>query len=574
MVLYYQQTNTDNQIKENRSTYSINEPKDRLGSYLLNAIDYQHQKIKTHIFLSISFCFFCLFSQLTKLFIKIFDFFTKYLPRCKKKSRHQTSFIKNLKSIVVICLLSSSETVSASNQNSTGLNKTLNCEKVLKKRLFYDENLFKELKMNETLINLYRSCYKDAFHEYKSSSFFVPNPGQRECFINQIEPNHILYELIFNKDKKLIPQSVLDRIDLVCNDNQLMDLDRAFFLIEYEHSLCGNIFKNSVKNSYLKEYIFKENDQVQHSNKIHSVSSRHHHNRRYDFPRVMSQKLYSIANSSNKPNEANSSKFRNINLNSQKTHLNNCSLILLNVYLLSHTASCSFDDFVESLNHFDCMSNYFSVRSNCNKCQNAYKKWLCSSMIPYFFENDILAKPCQHYCYTVENMCPFFRPTDSYGGQPVFHCRNVVQVMESKPDGYEDDDENYIDEDKFDDDRCYGECRDTNKNQTQMKVDLNLIIKEKMSSLVYSNSNFIQNLSIDSMFDIWIKLKSNQNSNINRFAPSKVDFSSSFNSKGRFNNFDECLFGFQPVISSSGQLLKYNSVINFVLIILFKFLIP
>ena len=45
-------------------------------------------------------------------------------------------------------------------------------------------------------------------------------------------------------------------------------------------------------------------------------------------------------------------------------------------------------------------------------------------------------------------MCPFFRPVDTYGGQPVFHCRNVVQVVESKLDGLEDDDENYYDDGK------------------------------------------------------------------------------------------------------------------------------
>lgn len=86
-----------------------------------------------------------------------------------------------------------------------------------------------------------------------------------------------------------------------------------------------------------------------------------------------------------------------------------------------------------------------------------------------------------------------------------------------------------------------------------------------MSSLINSNTNFIQNLSIDSMFDIWIKLKTSQHPNANHFLTNKIDFSSGFNSKGRFNNVDECLFGFQPVISSSGQFLKYNSCFIFLL---------
>lgn len=67
-------------------------------------------------------------------------------------------------------------------------------------------------------------------------------------------------------------------------------------------------------------------------------------------------------------------------------------------------------------------------------------------------------KPCQRFCYTVQNQCPFFRPVDMYGGQPVFHCRNVVQVNEWRPDGYEDDDENYVDDNPNDEDTCYAQC--------------------------------------------------------------------------------------------------------------------
>ena len=77
--------------------------------------------------------------------------------------------------------------------------------------------------------------------------------------------------------------------------------------------------------------------------------------------------------------------------------------------------------------------------------QEAYKNWLCSSNIPYY-NNDKLAKPCLRFCYNVQNLCPFFRPVDNYGGQPVFTCSNVIQATEYKQDGYEDDDENYHDD--------------------------------------------------------------------------------------------------------------------------------
>ena len=42
------------------------------------------------------------------------------------------------------------------------------------------------------------------------------------------------------------------------------------------------------------------------------------------------------------------------------------------------------------------------------------------------------------------------RPVDdSFGGQPVFNCRNVIQTTEDKIDGFEDDDENYYDDGKL-----------------------------------------------------------------------------------------------------------------------------
>lgn len=53
----------------------------------------------------------------------------------------------------------------------------------------------------------------------------------------------------------------------------------------------------------------------------------------------------------------------------KKTHLNNCTLILLNIYLLAYKATCNYDDFADSLNHYDCLQNNFSVKSNCNNCK-------------------------------------------------------------------------------------------------------------------------------------------------------------------------------------------------------------
>jgi hypothetical protein len=57
-------------------------------------------------------------------------------------------------------------------------------------------------------------------------------------------------------------------------------------------------------------------------------------------------------------------------LNTVKTEfINNCTLLLLNLYLVISKTNCDFDEFIENLKHYDCVSNYFSVKSDCDKCQ-------------------------------------------------------------------------------------------------------------------------------------------------------------------------------------------------------------
>lgn len=50
-------------------------------------------------------------------------------------------------------------------------------------------------------------------------------------------------------------------------------------------------------------------------------------------------------------------------------HLNNCTLILLNIYLLVYKSTCNYEDFIDTLNHYDCLKNNFSVKSNCSNCK-------------------------------------------------------------------------------------------------------------------------------------------------------------------------------------------------------------
>lgn len=74
--------------------------------------------------------------------------------------------------------------------------------------------------------------------------------------------------------------------------------------------------------------------------------------------------------------------------------------------------------------------------------QEAYRKWVCSSLVPYFAHRSlkdvmkisegswVRLRPCRSFCQTVEERCPYFLPGDrapayptQYAGEPTFLCR-------------------------------------------------------------------------------------------------------------------------------------------------------
>lgn len=82
----------------------------------------------------------------------------------------------------------------------------------------------------------------------------------------------------------------------------------------------------------------------------------------------------SLTKAINLRNNATVQKNSSINTGSQSLiegseFLNNCTLILLNTYLLAYKTQCDNEGFVDSLSHYDCMSTVFSVKSNCKLCE-------------------------------------------------------------------------------------------------------------------------------------------------------------------------------------------------------------
>lgn len=78
--------------------------------------------------------------------------------------------------------------------------------------------------------------------------------------------------------------------------------------------------------------------------------------------------------------------------------------------------------------------------------QEAYRKWVCSSLVPYFAHrgppnlepsedswNGRRLRSCRSLCHTVEQRCPYLLPGDrapayptQYAGEPTFLCQGIL----------------------------------------------------------------------------------------------------------------------------------------------------
>ncbi|XP_039296299.1 uncharacterized protein LOC111058646 [Nilaparvata lugens] len=85
--------------------------------------------------------------------------------------------------------------------------------------------------------------------------------------------------------------------------------------------------------------------------------------------------------------------------------------------------------FAHLLTRYDCRQPY-SVRTGCADCLEAYKQWVCATLVPHWGGgNGQRLKPCKSLCHRVEQTCPFFLPGDraplwptQYAGEPTFLC--------------------------------------------------------------------------------------------------------------------------------------------------------
>lgn len=195
--------------------------------------------------------------------------------------------------------------------------------------------------------------------------FFQKNPGKKY--------EYILYRVIHNKN--ILNAEILNRIQLVCStrsaSSDLNVFDKLYLLSTYEHKLCGSIFKNSIRNKHIIHDVLN----LRPSRERHHKSSLKKKRALNRFTQAPNNLLDIYFNQSQTTVEiqhgSNDESHKLVKRNSQNNpeFVNNCTLILLNTYLLAYKTECDNEGFVESLNHYDCATTNFSVTSNCQFCE-------------------------------------------------------------------------------------------------------------------------------------------------------------------------------------------------------------
>lgn len=295
-----------------------------------------------------------------------------------------------------------------------------------KDRLKFDYRLFYELNMHETIINLWKSCFRENLFDndldYDDNKEFlkIDNIQLMSC-ARQILIEKVLYKLL-NNFHNVVDTNIFTRIQLVCQSDSINKdievnlFDKLYLLSSYEHNLCGNIFRNSMKTTHLYNDVLNLNQMKKFdSNYLNIPKLLNNSNSKNDKNKVvvslklksniknvtqvetdnlefkfhlnndeityvttttstikdnyltLYDPLISAVKIKSKHDTTTTNKYSNIKTTLKE--LNNCTLILLNTYLLAYKTSCENRDFHLSLSHYDCASNNFSVKSNCKLCQ-------------------------------------------------------------------------------------------------------------------------------------------------------------------------------------------------------------
>jgi hypothetical protein len=234
------------------------------------------------------------------------------------------------------------------------------------------ESCFKNHISYVNLNNLKRDWNKDNPASKCDQQFLASHPDKKF--------NYVLHQLFHSKE--IMPPSIHDRIALVCDLEQtqpqssLNVFDKLYLLATYEHRLCGSIFKNSMRSEHLLKDVLNLKSSRNRRGKSAPKSKRDLLPNNNKSPAPNSFLDFYFTNNTSSPPLASVFIDQHVQNNnpiypdqSITEYFSNCTLLLLNTYLLAYKTECDNQYFVESINHYDCTSNNFSVKSNCELCQ-------------------------------------------------------------------------------------------------------------------------------------------------------------------------------------------------------------
>ena len=277
----------------------------------------------------------------------------------------------------------------------------------------FDVNLLDELNMWRTFQNVYKSCFRDESSAFHDALHTVKNAQFSNNNRNKASKRKIMGDILVSfLDKAIskLPLEALDMIDYVCenplspsskyrispdDDNSKRDLfNKLTLLSQFEHDLCGNIYKNSIPTSLLRNQVLGMtsrranadddvsddtiSNQIVKNDALFEPSSSTYEYKQMLWSNSTSSSAAEAAESELNDNTIGTASDPALLANASTTtpriaRINNCTLILLNVYLQALRSRCHYDSFIESLNHYDCLSNNFSVQSDCSKCKVGFK---------------------------------------------------------------------------------------------------------------------------------------------------------------------------------------------------------
>ncbi|KAJ8920935.1 hypothetical protein NQ315_015728, partial [Exocentrus adspersus] len=144
----------------------------------------------------------------------------------------------------------------------------------------------------------------------------------------------------------------------------------------------------------------------------------------------------------------------------------------------------------------------------------AYRRWVCSSLVPHYTRAGERVRPCLSVCQDVEQRCPYLlpdqtvspgeaaHPTPQYAGEPTFLCLdpNIPESSEQR-----------LKSPRGDEDCCYTHCGTPGRGDLVLEggeggggwspqcADTDVLVEDEMETFVLIELGELGNMCSDPM---------------------------------------------------------------------------